>query len=187
MVFSGSLNVYAADTYTVVIKTVIRDVVGAPLPGEKSEQTIHIDFDSKTVTSEFTTGTTDVELTDHDDLLAGRKGPTIKVESIRDKFIVRDVVFYDKQDYVFFVAQGETASGMHVTPNINYSFSIAVVPNHSELPGINNQVRFHGFHDGYPSYEIYVNDTKVYDFQQGLVVELVGDSDVRVPMTAKSF
>lgn len=37
-----------------------------------------------------------------------------------------------------------------------------------------------GTHDGYPSYEVWKNGTKIYDFKQGYLPELFGSRDVKV-------
>ena len=91
--------------------------------------------------------------------------------SIRDKFKLNRVRFAN--GYAFFNVTGETATAVHVMPNINYAFDIEVS---------NNEIKFSGAHDGYPSYNISVDGKSVYDCIQGHLGQLAGDSDIKVKL-----
>ena len=99
-----------------------------PQAGMKSEQTLVVNFSSRTVTTSFRTGTTSV-------------GP-ITLESVRDKFRVYGVVF--RGTTVNFGVIGQTASGVIIMPNIDYKMQFEV---HSTGSGT-----VQGTHDGYPAY-----------------------------------
>jgi hypothetical protein len=47
------------------------------------------------------------------------------------------------------------------------------------------EIVFSGCHDGYPSYEITVQDKEVYSFEQEILVALFGSCDINVPHTVK--
>jgi hypothetical protein len=56
---------------------------------------------------------------------------------------------------------------------IDYSFNIRYNAN-------KGKGHLSGRHDGYPSYEVWKNDVKIYDYQQGSLPELFGSGDVTV-------
>lgn len=123
--------------------------------GQKSMQKLTIDFDSKTVKNDYHTGKTSIFC--------------VELGSIRDSFKLERVRFSSNKAY--FSVSGQTASAVQVMPNINYQFTFEVSA---------SEVTFSGSHDGYPSYNIAVNSNSVYDAVQGLIGELLGDSDVTV-------
>lgn len=127
--------------------------------GQKSLQTISVDFRSKKTSHTFTTGKTSIL--------------GMPVGSIRDDFKLTKTKFSGSSN-ITFSAKGETASAVGFMPNINYSFDILL----SLSP---RTVTVTGAHDGYPSYNIAVNSKSVYDYVQGYLPELLGDSDVSVP------
>jgi hypothetical protein len=57
--------------------------------------------------------------------------------------------------------------------HIDYSFNIKYDA---------NKVKGHlsGSHDGYPSYEVWKDGVKIYDYQQGTLRQLWGSGDVTV-------
>ncbi len=72
---------------------------------------------------------------------------------------------------------GETGTSAPVAelffPAINYDFSIDYNP-------IADEGLLTGSHDGFPSYIVQRNSEVICDFQQGVIFELIGDSDVEV-------
>jgi len=138
------------------IETAIRNVSWyTQQVGQKSLQRITIDFDAKTVKDQVFTGTTKILF--------------LELQSIRDKFKVDRIRFVG--DKAFFNATGQTASGVGVMPDIDYTFDIEV------SKGI---IKYSGAHDGYPSYNISVDGVSVYDCIQGWIGQLFGSSDVTV-------
>lgn len=143
----------------VEIETAIRHQSWATAQvGQKSLQTVTVDLNSKKLTQSYTTGKTNI-------------GP-IPVGSIRDEFELVRSKFGPSGD-VSFSVKGETASAVGFMPNINYKFAILL----SLSPRL---VTVTGSHDGYPSYNIAVNGKSVYDYVQGHLGQLFGDSDVSV-------
>jgi hypothetical protein len=144
-------------TVYIEIETAIRKASWATVQvGRKSLQRLTIDFDRKTVANQFLTGTTKILW--------------LELGSIRDNFQLTNPRF-NNQGTAYFAVSGETASGVHIMPNINYHFDFEVSP---------NKIKFSGAHDGYPSYNIAVNGRSIYDYPQGYIWELVGDSEVKV-------
>ena len=147
------------DIVYIEIETAIRHQSWATMQvGVKSEQRIIVDFRSKKVMQTFETGTTTILFW--------------SVDSIRDKFqIIRPT--FPSPGTVNFFAKGQTASAVHLMPNINYNFNILL----SLSPQL---VTVTGNHDGYPSYNVSVERRSVYDYVQGHLGQLFGDSDVTV-------
>lgn len=139
------------------IETAIRRISWATVEvGQKSLQKITVDFARHTVSSTFSTGTTHVPIVG-------------VVSSVRNSFLIVRPRFSGTS--AFFSVLGETASGVRVMPNINYSFDFEVSP---------TEVKFSGSHDGYPSYHIAINGRSAYDYIQGNLTQLFGTSDVTV-------
>lgn len=139
-------------TYTVV--TVIRPPDAQA--GVKSQQTVRIDpVTGKLVSNTYSTGVTHAGLT---------------LPSIRDNFTATSSP--TPAGYKVNLS-GETASAVQILPNINYD--VQIYYNRST-----DTVTLRGAHDGYPSYEIYQGNTQIYDYQQGFLGQLAGDSDVSI-------
>ena len=111
-----------------------------PQPGMKSEQTLDVDFTSRTVRSSSRTGHTHI-------------GP-ITLSAARSKFSVFGVVF--SPTGVTFTAVGTTASGVLVLPNIDYSIRFQVIPAGTGW--------IDGNHDGYPAYKVSKGSKVVYAY-----------------------
>jgi hypothetical protein len=147
-------------TSIVEFETAIRRVSWATAQvGQKSLQTVVVDFANKKFSWSYKTGKTYLPI-------AGG------LRSIRDDFQLIGPKFTPSGDFVFSV-KGETASAVVIMPNINYRFDMVLSP---------QKVTYWGKHDGYPSYNIAVDHRSVYDYVQGFIGELAGDSDVTVPM-----
>jgi hypothetical protein len=146
--------------YDPPVRLVIETAILSPDPqaGMKSRQTLLIDFAERRIGNDFQTGTTNV--------LGSPRG------SVRDNFRVTDVRFVG--DRVVLTAVGETASGVRVMPNINYSFELTV-----QRTGA---VRVTGCHDAYPAYSITANGETVYSFRHRPwnLIALFGACDVRI-------
>lgn len=143
---------------TIKIETAIRNVHWSTVQaGVKSKHVIDIDPSTRSICEDVHTGKT---------IIFGSSW-----DSIRDDFKVRNKVYSD--DYIKFSAKGETATAVGVLPNINYFFRFIVYPS-------KRLITFNGCHDGYPSYNISVNGKSVYDYVQGVVLQLAGDGDVVV-------
>ena len=146
--------------YEPPVRVVIETTILSPDPfaGMKSRQTLVVDFSQRRVGNDFQTGTTDI---------LGRPWA-----STRDNFRVTGVRFAG--DRVVLTAIGETASGVRVMPNINYSFELTI-----QRTGA---VRVAGCHDGYPAYSITANGEIVYSFRHRPrnLVALFGACDVRI-------
>ena len=129
-----------------------------PQPGMKSEQTLEVDFASRTVRSSFRTGHTHI-------------GP-VTLGAARSKFSVSTVMFSPAG--VTFTAVGTTASGVLVLPNIDYSIRFQVVP---AGPGW-----IEGKHDGYPAYKVFKGPNLVYDYRHQPIQlwKLAGISSVSI-------
>jgi hypothetical protein len=145
-------------TVRIDIETAIRKLSWASFQaGQKSIHRIVVDFNKRVVSSSFATGHTAVLC--------------FTLSSVRDGFTVAGTNFAS-DGTAHFKATGQTASGVRVMPNIDYSFDFVVSP---------SEVRFAGAHDGYPSYNIAVNDKSAYDYVQGHIGQLLGSGDIRVP------
>ena len=141
------------------IETAIRDLSwGSFQAGQKSLHTILVDLTNQKIESSYKTG--------HTEILGW------SVNSIRDGFNIGDMKFFLKG--VLFKAGGQTASGVGFMPNINYKFGFFVSPTH---------ILINGSHDGYPSYSVTVNGKLIYDYVQGWLGQLFGESDIDVPTT----
>jgi hypothetical protein len=57
--------------------------------------------------------------------------------------------------------------------NINYHIDIKYDNN-------TGNTSMSGTHDGYPSYEVYRNGDKIYDYHQGNILQLRGDGNVTI-------
>lgn len=144
-------------TVKIEIETAIRKLSWSSFQsGEKSIQTVEVNFSKETISSEYRTG--------HTEVLG------ISVGSIRDGFNIENKHF-SADGIASFRATGETASAVGCMPNINYSFWFKVSP---------KIVLFGGTHDGYPSYNIAINGKSEYDYVQGHLGQLLGDSDISV-------
>lgn len=154
----------SAEPINVVIETRIRETSLSFQPGMKSRQTLTINFDSKEITNQFETGITTLVGAD--------------LKSVRDNFLVESIQFAGR--VVAFRATGQTASGVAIVPNINYTLNITV-DNFAE------ELVLSGCHDGYPSYTVSVAGKIVYDFQQEFLGALFGECDINIPSTTNSF
>ena len=144
--------------------------------GKKSTHYIRVDFERKTVTSDFWTGHTNFFGWD--------------IESAGDRFVVSGISFAGSM--VSFVAIGRTATGIRKLaekidkgeefPHIDYRFNI-------ELDTRENKVTFSGGHDKFPSYYIQVEETKVYDHGQleTFLTGLQGTNGFTVGKQVKSY
>lgn len=140
--------------------------------GVKSIHTIVVEiseFSGKIIfTSRYKTGETEV---------FGQK-----LEATRSNFYISNPVFDIESEYMSFRATGETASGVLVLPNINYSLNIIFEKNKFTVAGC---------HDGYPAYKVTFYDLlngvgKVlyyFKHESGKVLNLFGDCDVSVHRT----
>lgn len=128
-----------------------------PQSGVKSHHFFFIDFDKKTVTDAYNTGTTE--------LFFG-----ISLDSIRDNFQISNISFQDEK--VNFVITGTTATGVGIVPSIDYKFSLEV-----EKSGSGSIT---GCHDGYPAYLVQINGKNVYEFKHKAmhVLNLFGSCDI---------
>lgn len=155
-----------ANIVVVTIETAIRPVSALTAQvGQKSLQTITIDFKTKVASEKFATGVTH---------LFGRT-----LHSVRNDFKFFDIRF-GPGGQVSFSVKGQTASGVGFMPNIDYKFDIMVIQSAKEII-------FSGSHDGYPSYNISVNGAMVYDYVQGWIGQLLGTSDVIVARKTVSW
>lgn len=147
-----------AATIRIDIETAIRRLSWASCQaGQKSIHRVVVDFNKNVVASSFATG--------HTTFLC------FKLGSVRDGFSVTGTEFRS-DGTVKFKATGQTASAVGFMPNIDYSFDFVVSP---------TQVQFVGAHDGYPSYNIAINDKSAYDYVQGHLGQLLGTRDIQVP------
>ena len=146
-----------AQEKSVVIET--RILSPDPFSGMKSKQTVKIDFQNQTVEDDFRTGTTEVF--------------GIILESVRDNFKVQNVVF--SGDEVSFSVKGTTASGVRISPDIDYKFSFKV---HKE----DGVVSISGCHDAYPAYSIFTDNAVIYEFKHKSIdlLSLFGTCDVKL-------
>ncbi|PBB20395.1 hypothetical protein CK219_10505 [Mesorhizobium sp. WSM4313] len=153
-----------SETVTVVIETRIKEKTLSFEAGMKSTQTLKLNFDAQKLTSDFSTGVTNIAVTD--------------LKSVRDKFVVEGVNF--TKTAANFIAKGQTASGVLFMPDIDYKFSITV-----DIAA--REVVLSGCHDGYPSYKVLVNNSQVYDFDQEFLGALLGTCDTDVGSITKNF
>lgn len=153
-------SVLVAQTSPAHQDMVIVTEIRAPDPqaGMKSTHRVRIDFERRTITEDYTTGTTDFF--------------GVSLPSIRNNFRVSNTQFGTNQ--VRFRVTGETASGVGVVPNINYRFDVQL--NRS------GQSTITGCHDGYPAYEIRYRHVMLYWFKHKPinVLNLFGTCDVAV-------
>jgi len=125
--------------------------------GVKSQQSVRIDpATGQLISAVYSTGVTHL--------------PGLPLPSIRDGFTATSA----PTPAGFKVSlSGETATGVHFLPNINYDVQIY----YNRTTGIATP---RGTHDGYPSYEIRHGDTVIYDFQQENTYQLAGSGDIVV-------
>lgn len=156
---------------SIIVETIIRDRSTSAQPGIKSMHMFRYDGayykngvgSLKRYRSVASTGTTDI--------------PGLgKKEGIRNKFQIDEKSISDNK--LDFWMKGETASAVGVLPNINYNL-------HFKLDLDNRTFSIGGNHDGYPSYVVNIAGTeialqKIYDFEQGYLLELFGSGDVTV-------
>jgi hypothetical protein len=160
---SGASNA-SAQQYMLEIVTAIRNV--SPLSfevGEKSRQKITINFANSSMKTEFTTGTTSVV--------------GIDLSSVRNDFHISGQSFVGNIASV--TATGETASGVRIMPNINYTFTL-------KINKAQSKVWLSGCHNEFPSYTVIVNGKQVYDRTQTgtAVIGLLGTCDIVVNVDA---
>lgn len=141
----------------VVVETRIKEGALSFQAGMKSRHTVKIDYSSRSLSSDFLTGVTN---------LVG-----IELGSVRDRFTVYSPIF--SGEVASFIMEGQTASAVGVLPNINYRFTITV-------DRAAREIVVSGCHDGYPSYSIIVGDTEVYSFEQEFLAALFGSCDIVV-------
>lgn len=147
-----------SDPVFIEIETAIRPVSCITVQaGQKSLHRITISFSTSQINQQFITG--------HTRILG------CNLTSARDKFELITPGFDAVGARAFFGAKGQTASRALYVMAINYSFQFEVTQ---------SSVSFSGNHDGYPSYNIAVNGKVVYDYVQGHIGQLAGDSDVQV-------
>ena len=153
-------NAYAQEFQEGIIETRILD--SDPQAGVKSQHFYYFDFNAKSVTDSFSTGTTKINL----------GVVEFEVSSIRDNFTVSEVKFEDNR--VRFTMSGTTASGTGVTPDIDYRFSFSVT--------IDGEVSVGGCHDAYPAYLIQHNGADIYKFEHKSLdlLTLFGTCDISV-------
>jgi hypothetical protein len=154
----------SAQQYVIEIVTAIRNV--SPLSfevGEKSRQKITINYANSSMKTEFTTGTTSVA--------------AIDLSSVRNDFHISGQSFTGNIASV--MATGETASGVRIMPNINYTFTI-------KINKAQSKVWLSGCHNEFPSYTVIVNGKQVYDRTQTgtAVIGLLGTCDIVVNVDA---
>lgn len=146
-----------ANTITIEIETAIRNVSWASVQvGQKSLHRVSVDFDLQQIRDQFLTGKTKIL--------------GLEIESVRDRFKVERAGFVSNER-AHFTVSGQTASALVLVVAINYKLDFEVTP---------NSITLSGHHDGYPSYNVSVNGSSVYDCVQGTLPELAGDSDVKV-------
>lgn len=146
------------------IETAIRAIHSyTPQVGRKSLQTIVLDFTTRRATSTFTTGVTH---------FLG-----LELKSVKDSFTVSAARFGPNS--ASFNAVGRTGTKVGLS-TIDYNFNITV----NLRPQV---VSVTGAHDGYPSYNIKVGRTSVYDFEQTSILALAGDLDVATVVTSASW
>lgn len=155
-----------AKTVKVEIVTEIRDVSMMSFQvGEKSRQTILVNFDDKSHSDSFKTGVTTIG---------------IDLPSLRDDFKVKNVEF--KNDSVDFTATGTTGSFVGFFGDIDYEFSL-------KLDSKTKAITYSGCHNEYPSYYILVDGSRIYDrVQSGAVLTgaLMGNCDIKVEKKTKN-
>lgn len=146
------------DPVFIEIETAIRPISRMSFQaGQKSLQRITISFSTREISTQAITG--------HTKILG------LNLKSARDKFELVTPGFDAAGSRAFFSSTGQTASrGLYVMA-INYSFRFEVTQ---------SSLSFSGTHDGYPSYNISVNGKTAYDYVQGHLGQLAGDSDVQV-------
>jgi hypothetical protein len=137
-----------------------------PFPGMKSTHTVILNqTDNKIIFSDsYETGTTDFF--------------GVKLSSIRNNFKISNTSYNLDQDQAGFKVTGETASGVGVVPNINYSFDVQIK---------DERIHLKGCHDGYPAYTVTLivpgeSPVTVYDFKHKpmRVINLFGNCDTAV-------
>jgi len=149
---------------SIEIETAIRKQSWATVQvGQKSLQTLVVDFDAQTVTESHITGSTKI---------FGKS-----FGSIRDDFKLLAYSF-TSTGTVSFSVKGQTASAVGFMPNIDYKFDILL----TSSPKL---ISVTGYHDGYPSYNVSINGKSVYDYIQGHLGQLLGESDVKVNILKK--
>lgn len=154
----------AATPVKIEIETAIRRQSWATAQvGQKSLQTILVDFAAKTVKEKHVTGHTTILGKDFN--------------SIRDNFSCK--ASFAASGNVTIEANGQTASAVGFMPSINYALKILL----TQSP---KTITVTGTHDGYPSYNVALNGTSVYDYVQGHLGQLFGESDVTVSILRKT-
>jgi len=150
---------------TIFIETRILDF--DPVSGMKSTQRIAVfadrDNQSMRVNSTFTTGT------------------TFGIPAVRNRFSVANVSYDLSEGKLSFLATGQTASGVLVMPDIDYSFQLS-------FDGSNHQNKWtlQGCHDGYPAYKVWLENavsgetTELYEFIHRPIqlLNLLGNCDI---------
>ena len=134
----------------------IRTVIRKPFvqAGVKSEHYISVNPNTGKVDSLYRTGKTK---------LLG-----IPLPSRSDDFYANSIV----TDEHILVLYGGSTGSLTVPADIDYAGSILINRN-------SGNTLISGFSDGFPSYEFYLNDNKISDFQQGSFTQLGGYADNR--------
>lgn len=153
-----------ADVAEVVFET--RILPFDPQPGMKSTHTVVLrETGSKIIFSDsYKTGTTDFF--------------GYKLSSMRDNFKLLNTSYDLDKELASFKVTGETASGVGVVPNINYSFDVQIK---------DEKIYLKGCHDGYPAYTVTLiipgkSPVLVYNFKHKPkeVINLFGSCDIAV-------
>jgi hypothetical protein len=124
--------------------------------GEKSKHSVTVNPNTGRVSQEF-------KSTGHTDLFG------VSFPARRDNMQASSAL---SGDNITVRMTGEVASWF-MPVNINYDFSIVHDPS-------TGKTSINGSHDGYPSFEIYQDDRKLYDRRQGSLWNLVGSDDVKL-------
>jgi len=155
MLFFFMGEIAYAQEHKIIIET--RILSPDPQPGMKSKHTIIVDFINNSVKDKFETGTTEVF--------------GITLSSARDNFAVDAIQFAGEN--VSFTVKGSTASGILISPDIDYKFEFVV----NKDTGVTS---VKGCHDAYPAYSIFNDVAKIYEFKHRSVdlLSLFGSCDV---------
>lgn len=158
---------------TIVIETRILDF--DPVSGMKSTQRIAVFLDKDAGRMRFA-----------DSFVTGT---TYGLAAVRNEFELTDTSYDLNNGTLSFKVRGQTASGVRLMPDIDYSFSIS-------FDGSNrrNVWKINGCHDGYPAYKIWIENAvsgenrTLYEFrhQSYRLLNLVGQCDTKVDVTDTS-
>ena len=162
-----SVNASEAQQVEVVFVTEIRNASLVSFQvGEKSRQSVTLDFIAETATQKFSTGVTNVG---------------IDLPSVRDSFKLVPRSFDGGK--TSFSVSGTTGSFLSFFGDIDYQFDVLLNTSSQTL-------KISGCHNEYPSYYITVDGRTVYDREQSgavLAGALLGDCDIDVSISGKSY